>query len=279
MTTPENPQPADRAVEDSVRTKLLDALDFSYCQGLGYSAPEELLAAYDRERATVQPFCELPHETIAEEDACDRRRLEADRAAVLREAADAIEAEQSREEAEEQAQHGSLDHETVLQGAAVRDKAALLRRMADETAATETPGKSCAHCGQPVSRVIGTLTAWWVHAPGGNTVCDPQQAASSPRATPKVADTPFVPPAHYRGRDGTWYCAHATPVGPDSCRECRELHAAAQPAGGESTPAAAMLATPCDACDHTLNWHRNDVGCTVPRCVCGHFQQPAGGQQ
>ncbi|MEE1735944.1 hypothetical protein PUR49_05370 [Streptomyces sp. BE147] len=35
---------------------------------------------------------------------------------------------------------------------------------------------------------------------------------------------------------------------------------------------AATLATPCDACDHTLNWHRNDVGCTVPRCVCGRFQ-------
>jgi hypothetical protein len=50
-----------------------------------------------------------------------------------------------------------------------------------------TLAKSCAHCGQPVSRVIGTLTAWWVHAPGGNTVCDPQQAASSPRATPEPA--------------------------------------------------------------------------------------------
>ncbi|MFD4795972.1 hypothetical protein [Streptomyces anulatus] len=37
---------------------------------------------------------------------------------------------------------------------------------------------------------------------------------------------------------------------------------------------AATLATPCDACDHTLNWHRNDVGCTVPRCVCGRFQDP-----
>lgn len=35
---------------------------------------------------------------------------------------------------------------------------------------------------------------------------------------------------------------------------------------------AEMLATSCDACGHTLNWHRNDVGCTVPRCVCGRFQ-------
>ncbi|WP_435643830.1 hypothetical protein ACR9VJ_26245 [Streptomyces sp. H49] len=38
---------------DSVREQLLDALDFSYCQGLGYAEPAELLAAYDRERAAV----------------------------------------------------------------------------------------------------------------------------------------------------------------------------------------------------------------------------------
>jgi hypothetical protein len=49
------------------------------------------------------------------------------------------------------------------------------------------PAKSCAHCGQPISRVIGTLTTWWVHAPGGNTVCNPQHAANSPRATPEAA--------------------------------------------------------------------------------------------
>jgi endogenous inhibitor of DNA gyrase (YacG/DUF329 family) len=63
---------------------------------------------------------------------------------------------------------------------AVRDVVMGLRRRADETA-----GKSCAHCGQPVNRVNGTLAAWWVHDPGGNTVCDPQHAASSTRATPE----------------------------------------------------------------------------------------------
>ncbi|MFF3128649.1 hypothetical protein ACFVRD_41790 [Streptomyces sp. NPDC057908] len=40
------------------------------------------------------------------------------------------------------------------------------------------------------------------------------------------------------------------------------------------SPTAALLATDCDACRHTLNWHRNDVGCTVPLCVCSQFQQP-----
>lgn len=47
MTTP-TPDPTP------VREQLLDALDFSYCQGLGYGAPEELLAAYDASR-TVPP--------------------------------------------------------------------------------------------------------------------------------------------------------------------------------------------------------------------------------
>lgn len=38
-----------------------------------------------------------------------------------------------------------------------------------------------------------------------------------------AAEAPFVPPAHYRGRDGTAYCVHAAPIGPDSCRACRDL--------------------------------------------------------
>lgn len=40
----------------------------------------------------------------------------------------------------------------------------------------------------------------------------------------------------------------------------------------ETAPAAVYLSSRCDACQHTLNWHRNDVGCTVVRCVCSRFQ-------
>jgi hypothetical protein len=57
-----------------------------------------------------------------------------------------------------------------------------------------------------------------------------------------------------------------------------ELRRLAGEAQQDETPdgtAAALLATPCDACDHTLKWHRNDVGCTAPRCVCGRWQDPA----
>jgi hypothetical protein len=58
--------PASAPTDGSVREQLLDALDFAYCRGLGYGTPEELLAAYD---AAVLP-------------------APADRAAILREAAD-----------------------------------------------------------------------------------------------------------------------------------------------------------------------------------------------
>ena len=89
----------------AIRDALLHALDFSYCQGLGYSTPEELLAAYDASQAV------LPAPT--------------DRAVVLREAADAI---------------AALDPaEAALAGQhAWGDASALLRRLAGEAAVPDT---------------------------------------------------------------------------------------------------------------------------------------------
>lgn len=54
----------------------------------------------------------------------------ADRPTVLREAADAIEADQARAEHEERARRGGLTQETILRAAVVRANADLLRRMA-----------------------------------------------------------------------------------------------------------------------------------------------------
>jgi len=126
----------------------------------------------------------------------------ADRGAVLREAADELDARMERFFSEWPDEPRNSPY-----ALGQKDAAAELRRLADETAATDTPGKSCAHCGQPISRVIGTLAAWWVHAPGGNTVCHPEQAGSSPRATPKPAveaectcadaGASFAPVGHY----------------------------------------------------------------------------------
>ena len=60
------------------------------------------------------------------------------------------------------------------------------------------------------------------------------------------------------------------PWEPDSPRAAPAV--VAQP--GKET-AAALLSSECDACRHTLNWHRNDVGCTVDRCACSCFRPPA----
>jgi hypothetical protein len=46
--TPAVPAPATG--RDTLREQLLHALDFAYCQGIGYSTPEALLAAYDASR-------------------------------------------------------------------------------------------------------------------------------------------------------------------------------------------------------------------------------------
>lgn len=66
------------------------------------------------------------------------------RTKALAEGAEAIDVKQDECEAEERKRFGSLDHERVLQGEAVRDMAALLRQMADgekttTPAATATP--------------------------------------------------------------------------------------------------------------------------------------------
>jgi len=74
----------------------------------------------------------------------------------------------------------------VGDGFTADDQAALdsLRRLAGETQQDEAA--TCTHCGKAILRITGTLATWWVHDPGGHTVCDPKQAATSPRATPRA---------------------------------------------------------------------------------------------
>ena len=198
------------------RAALRDRIRRAICEAEGFMWNEELLepdeygevadavlavlpeladqaAEVDRLRAKVYEWqgSYLEEVKVRQERDAEIARLRADRAAVLREAADAL-------------PEADLPFVSPM---GRKQTADWLRRMADETATTDTPGKSCAHCGQPISRVIGTLAAWWVHAPGGNTVCHPEQAGSSPRATPKPAveaectcadaGASFAPVGHY----------------------------------------------------------------------------------
>lgn len=83
-------------------------------------------------RAAIHAMFQLDEAGTAELDL----RLDAHRAEVLAEGAEAIDVKQDEYEAEERQRFGHLDHEAVLQREAVRDMAALLRQMADEGKAT-----------------------------------------------------------------------------------------------------------------------------------------------
>jgi hypothetical protein len=124
------PEPAPNpptAADGSVRDQLLHALDFAYCQGLGYSTPEDLLAAYDTNRTG------------------------ADRTAVLRDAADVGEDVANRI-------HASGDDHRAGGAYDVVDE---LRRMADEAAVPDRNGdETAAKPWQSDSARIGRTLIW-----------------------------------------------------------------------------------------------------------------------
>lgn len=60
-------------------------------------------------------------------------------------------------------------------------------RQAEAPTTTKPETEPCAHCGKTIRLITGTLAQWWVHEPGGHTICQPEHAASSPRATPRPA--------------------------------------------------------------------------------------------
>ncbi|WP_190098630.1 hypothetical protein [Streptomyces griseoflavus] len=194
----------DAEPADDIRDQLLHAIDHAYTRGvLGYGTPEELLAAYDTSRSTPADRAALRNRiTTAVEQLYQTGAVYAlgageagriadavlavlpeptDRAAVLRWAADAIDATFTGP---------GLDRYT-------RYGADLLRRMADETATTETPctcfviNEGGVHAGSCAKRAGETPAASSVqHAPGkaircpacrakGYTVCLDEPAAGA----------------------------------------------------------------------------------------------------
>jgi hypothetical protein len=141
--------------------------------------------------------------------------------------------------------------EEVYEALAETDPAKLLIEL-DQTAAviaawrydalTRPHSMICAHCSEPIP---SSDTRWTWSAP----LCPP--------GTPENQA-----PRFHIDRD-------------DCQKACDALSDADRAARLNASPTALLFATPCDACEHTLNWHRNDVGCTVPLCVCGRFQPPA----
>lgn len=94
--------------------------------GAAVNAREHLLSILaDPDRCMCGDDCPTPAQ-LADAHAAEVT------AAAYRAAADEIDAQQQREETTERALHGFLDHETELQGAAVRGMAQRLRARADQ---------------------------------------------------------------------------------------------------------------------------------------------------
>lgn len=197
------PAPADRSglrdrIADTVVPLLLDTLPKVIARARGYEIADAVMSV-------------LPPA--------------ADRAAVLREAADAITA--------------------VIE----RDRAYSPRRSNDRAA-----------LGGAREIVLGLIDQ-----PG--RVADEEQQAETQAALPCTASVLRKP-----------HGPHGWEPQPDMdlvrCPGYTPPAVVAEP-GKETGSAAVFLSSRCDACQHTLNWHRNDVGCTVALCVCGRFQPPA----
>ncbi|MGW1135808.1 hypothetical protein [Streptomyces griseoluteus] len=167
--------PPDHAADGSIREQVLDALDFSYCQGLGYSTPEELLAAYDASRAAVvapppgraalrervaaalhaqMPGCghdEHGNDCGSLADAVLAVLPESGRAATLLDAAEAVAALREKTDVHV-AVYPRYD---ARQKSALSDAEALLRRLAAEAPQPDTEARhvpvplatTCAYCG------------------------------------------------------------------------------------------------------------------------------------
>jgi len=105
------------------------------------------------------------------------------------------------------------------------DAANVLRRMADEPPQPETEQAAIASCpGYETSPNPCRCPCYG---------CKHHCGAHDPDAVEaQQAEEPFVPPAHYRRDDGVLCCVHTIPIGPDSCRACRELADGEQPAAG-----------------------------------------------
>ena len=152
---------------------LRDALRRAVCEAEGFAWDSDMLEPDEygdhADAVLAVLYREWPWLRAEAEDAAVPP---VDRAAVLREAADALERMPGYPRL-------VLPEELLAE----------LRRLAGEAAHDKPDTATCAHCGREIENrgdpsMDGNHEVRWVHVPGGYTVCFPQQAATSPRATP-----------------------------------------------------------------------------------------------
>lgn len=116
-----------------------------------------------------------------------------------------------------------------------------LRRTADETPQPEAPDVVAAIVSALRERAgeLSELAEEEMRPSLEERAQEWHEAADVARRAAKAAvaaPAPFTPPAHYRRDDGVDCCVHTSPVGPDSCPACRELHDDDVPAVGAQQP-------------------------------------------
>ena len=195
----ERPERYAVAIHDAMESDLSLVDQEPGQQALFARAAEAVMALADSEQATLRRKLaaaekirenadfhlgqEMARRQLAEKEAA---RLSADQAAVLNAAAQHLYTALFPAVYDDMGQKAAEGVNRAV--SELRRLAAASGPVAGEQQ-NETPEAEtgCAHCGKTIRLITGTLAAWWVHDPGGHTICVPEQAASSPRATPKPA--------------------------------------------------------------------------------------------
>jgi hypothetical protein len=232
----------------TAREQLLDALDFSYCLGLGFETPEMLLAAYDASR-TVPPTA-------------------ADRAAVLREAEAALRAEAKRLTGE--FNDSDILHEDGPASAVATWKRAadLLRRMAAVPAAVSdrTDGETrddC--CGAEPPVADGWVGDCWCTLPPGHSSKHRCEPCAERHGAPDWTDLPAVGGAHS--------CRNCAGINPDTCLmnpdRPKPVPVHAVPLPGSNGISSCCGRPPCEFVGERVTRNPDEVTCPAAPAVGG----------
>ncbi|WP_282790860.1 hypothetical protein [Streptomyces sp. CC224B] len=240
----------------SVRDALLHALDFAYCNGLGYESPEALLDAYDAARAAAVPSVPADAErrdTDPELTAEEARALADDFGPELYRAQDALAfVEECCVIADREGRAvTTADVREWLKGARCGRQIAAAAELDQRAAAVQPPAdRPVCVCGAPIEPWTGPGDPGWIHSPGSDTRCLDARPAPTDRdlrdhiadaVVPLLLDTLPKEIARSRGREVADVVLAVLPVPADRAAVLRE---AADYVGNDDT----CTCGGCDTC-------------------------------
>lgn len=174
-----------KAVEDFKGRLALQAAAKPYIDRAVWTDGDPLMEVI---AATIWKRCARDSEDMPQLVCDDPRTIAAFAAAVARAHAD-VALPPAADRAAVERVRAVLETEAVVGRSALEYRGLIVSALmgAEAQQQPEPESEGCAHCGKTIRCITGTLTRWWVHEPGGHTVCFPEHAAASTRATPKPA--------------------------------------------------------------------------------------------